>query len=109
MNEFAPQPLQAEPSAPRYSRGAEFGLQVAKFIQVNWLIAADFGHGLIQGVLFASQFAGFLSGERDDVEFEPDPHGVSLGLDRLEDDARRKLRRIQAEMAIRRSRRQRPA
>lgn len=107
MNEFTPQSFQTVPPMPEYKQVSGFGLQIAKFVQVNRLIAADIGHGLIQGVLFASQTIGYMRRERDDVEFEPDPHGISPGLDELENDAKRKLQTIQAELVLRRSTRQR--
>ncbi len=92
------------PEQQDYQALSNPALTVAAGKEVLRLLVADAGHGLIQGWLFAWQVLDKLRGEREEeIEWEPDPRGVSPKLDALEDDAHAKLRAIRHEMNGRRT------
>ncbi len=93
------------PEQQDYQALSNPALTVAAGKEVLRLLVADAGHGLIQGWLFAWQVLDKLRGEREDEEinWEPDPRGVSPKLDALEDDAHAKLRAIRREIHGRRT------
>ncbi len=103
---YQPLQRQAVPEAaaqPDYSGYSRRELRMAQREEMGRNLRAGWGHLLIEGALFAKGFIEWWYGLRDELDWEPDPHGVDPELDREEREAKTKLRAIQSEMALRRA------
>lgn len=104
MTEHQPPPIQpAPPQTPNYGEFSTARLQVEQTGQLFRLLGADFGHTVIQAMLFTDQLWAYLHGEADALDVSPDPYGINPKVDAREEDATMKWHAMHDELALRRS------